>query len=1478
MPYPRFQSVLTACVFALACVVAQALEVIVDPPAVKAKPGGSTTLTATAPGAVKPSFAWRRNGVAIQGGTLSKLVVYHQYQNIADYDVVVEAENGVGLSKPVRVEVESAWDDQVALRYRLDQPATPGKVPDATGHSAGVLKKEGRVPRPLAAGIGQPFGAGWDFEGATVHPVISPCPALASLGDAQQGSGLTVAFWVKMPDSRPKGGKMGQQLQSDTAIAGMNQFLYLVQTSTGGIYGQFGIDYYTPYCGFNIKPLTDGAWHHIILSCDFRSGLYWSFVDGVRQKTGVSGQDDYARVSTNRFAYPRPAPDEPLHLGADGVGKRPWKGGLADFIFFTKPLKDEEAKALATMKTDSDKQPPIADPVPTIRIVTPRVVLLPDGAEEVKVKVRAVGAALQGPVTFRWANGYHVTKEMMQIEAANEQEATVTLHRLGDFGITCTASNGARTDTDYVTIRVAPNLAPTLGAIETETTALTQGAPHTVTLKAMVNDDLMPNPPAQTVVGWSQVSGPAAVKFLKPWSAKTSVQVPGKAGAYRLRLTAHDGAKLSSSEITLTVGQAGALSLSAMAVPSTIDLNTVQTASLSVSVKTGTAVKACHWRQTGGPAGAVIAKPDAYETPVSVNAIGCYTFEATVTTPDGTATATAWFNCWQPGALMVHAGSSRLAWLPDAALCLSGATNAGTGASVHWSKLGGPGDVTFSAPERLATKAVFSTAGTYELQLDVVDGRRHGQGRMVVEVYNPEDTFGGFTKQELEGYTTDLNLNFDTTYLAWERILPAPAPGVHPRILFNPEELPGLRRRLKDSTVIGPLIMAKIREEAAKLSKDGEVGKIYAALVAGDIKPFTAPRAPTQAVAGALQAEAFRTLIEEDAPAAAKAAAAVANLAEYLGQVVAPNAREHLKTFDTHDWRVLYGLHAEPIAWSYDFLYNAMTPAQRMAVRRLLVRTTDHLPVMGLHVLPGPDANNSNWLPLTSQGFLFSVLAIEGEEGADPEAIRAYTAALNRQTRSLGWPDGTLSEGGGKGWLGCEQYFALAKRGSLLVASDTFRNYLRQFFLHCLVPEGYGFTMDEMNGGTAIKGQFTDDIVVTKYLYPKDPLIDFVYRNAFSSKGEDPTAFRVPFKGGLLLAAICAENFQSNISWEEALAKQIHPAMPKTCWFPYRGLLVTRSDWTPDATRLYFQPRTIRGGHTNPDRNCFVLHALGRAWVPMWIYQSGSGHVQGDISMPTSIVRVDDQGSGDAPSGEVDFFDSPRLTCATGDASDAYRTAGNGKGAPSEIIPYTFNQKHLRKLNAGWADLPAGILPSWYTSEKQARVWSVIHPDARAFRTVGLMRPATNGGKKPQPYVLIADDIQIDNAAHNYKWRMMLPDDLRNRATVNGSDVVYTAPDGKTGLLVRLLNCAAPVKFLTDNHSQYFDKPWLDLSVDTIAPNFRVMLLPFTTGSAFPTTTWEGTTLVVDHGNGCADRIVFNKEPSGWTKIRMEELHKVQKP
>lgn len=92
------------------------------------------------------------------------------------------------------------------------------------------------------------------------------------------------------------------------------------------------------------------------------------------------------------------------------------------------------------------------------------------------------------------------------------------------------------------------NQAPAVDAGSDQTVAISAGAD----LNGMVSDDGKPNPPGQTTVQWSAISGPGAVNFLNSQQAHTRVDFPAP-GEYVLRLTANDGALSASDDVRITV-------------------------------------------------------------------------------------------------------------------------------------------------------------------------------------------------------------------------------------------------------------------------------------------------------------------------------------------------------------------------------------------------------------------------------------------------------------------------------------------------------------------------------------------------------------------------------------------------------------------------------------------------------------------------------------------------------------------------------------------------------------------------------------------------------------------------------------------------------------------------------------------------------------------------------------------------------------
>ena len=79
--------------------------------------------------------------------------------------------------------------------------------------------------------------------------------------------------------------------------------------------------------------------------------------------------------------------------------------------------------------------------------------------------------------------------------------------------------------------------------------------PDTASLAGSVNDDGMPNPPAQVTTSWSLVDGPQSVVFSNDTSPTTDVSF-SEAGTYVLRLTASDGVEVVTDDVTVIVESA----------------------------------------------------------------------------------------------------------------------------------------------------------------------------------------------------------------------------------------------------------------------------------------------------------------------------------------------------------------------------------------------------------------------------------------------------------------------------------------------------------------------------------------------------------------------------------------------------------------------------------------------------------------------------------------------------------------------------------------------------------------------------------------------------------------------------------------------------------------------------------------------------------------------------------------------------------
>ena len=159
------------------------------------------------------------------------------------------------------------------------------------------------------------------------------------------------------------------------------------------------------------------------------------------------------------------------------------------------------------------------------------------------------------------------------------------------------------------------------------------------------------------------------------------------------------------------------------------------------------------WSQVNGPGVAVFATPASAVTTVDFPALGIYVLR--LTADDGELSATDDITIEVTGVVntapVVEAGANQTITLPTNTTALSGSAidaelPAGS-LTTAWSKVSGPGTVTFANAAAAATDATFSMQGAYVLRLTASDGMLSGSDTVTVTVNadpaNKAIDFGG---------------------------------------------------------------------------------------------------------------------------------------------------------------------------------------------------------------------------------------------------------------------------------------------------------------------------------------------------------------------------------------------------------------------------------------------------------------------------------------------------------------------------------------------------------------------------------------------------------------------------------------------------------------------------------------------------------------------------------------------------------------
>ncbi|MBV9923928.1 MAG: PKD domain-containing protein, partial [Acidobacteria bacterium] len=330
---------------------------------------------------------------------------------------------------------------------------------------------------------------------------------------------------------------------------------------------------------------------------------------------------------------------------------------------------------------------------------------------------------LSGPGSVTFAN-------------ANAAATTVSFTTAGTYVLRLTASDTQLTSTSDVTVTVnAQNRAPVVNAGPDLTIAM----PNAATLAGTATDDGLPSGSTLTST-WSVLSGPGAVTFANSHAASTTATFAA-GGTYVLRLTASDTQLSASDDVTVTVDPRNTAPSVNAGADQSIELP--NNASLNASVTDDGYPRGStltySWGKAAGPAAVSFANAGALATTVSFGAPGTYTLRLTASDTEFNVSDDVVVTVYpQNQAPTANAGQDKTVSIATGATLDGVVTDDGLphGSTLTstWSKLSGPGDVTFADASRPSTTASFSAPGVYTLRLTANDTRLAASDDIVVTV------------------------------------------------------------------------------------------------------------------------------------------------------------------------------------------------------------------------------------------------------------------------------------------------------------------------------------------------------------------------------------------------------------------------------------------------------------------------------------------------------------------------------------------------------------------------------------------------------------------------------------------------------------------------------------------------------------------------------------------------------------------------
>jgi hypothetical protein len=618
-----------------------------------------------------------------------------------------------------------------------------------------------------------------------------------------------------------------------------------------------------------------------------------------------------------------------------------------------------------------------------------------------------------------------------------------------------------------------------------------------------------------------------------------------------------------------------------------------------------------------------------------------------------------------------------------------------------------------------------------------------------------------------------------------------PPPGIHPRILFSPEDVPVIKKQLESSTN-GRQLLAQTDFVLSKTlyDKNSDEGKIFAKLASGDLTGlewlidektgfiqhyFKGYKLQGKLTPHAgylprlMESAAFRALLDDDEVRGKQLAAAMANYWKLREPLIDKVNAD--KDVASDYWRSFHQLvSATNLGFGYDLTAKWMTSEQKDQMRRVIAKSTSGKLSYGEN---GPTPwRDTNWTSWDLTHFL-TALAIEGEEGYDPE-IRKEASQTLRDYLTWGIDkNGVIFEPNGKNGggllFGLTSGVALARRGENYLGHPHLRK-LTSAQVQNVVPQG-GINV---NNGTWGCAPFWGNLAsFLKALYPENKSADWLLRQARPDNDRTPDATVASAKTTPSVdksETMLTTDIFTTLDWKGFMNKEgiLKPSwdredlhLPDVFIDPDHGLFAARSGDKQDSLYLMFEarPDLRHVGHQHHDSGQFYLASGG----VMWAVEAGP---KSSYSADHNTVLIDGKGHSDvgwAP--KVQFLGvetNGPLVLAASDLKNAY---DYGWTTPSH---FSWHDPAFSSWKLSVETDPDVVAYFKGTQHYKMRLWGDDYtrsnwgptmriegnPVEYAFRSAGIVN-----GK--HPYALVVDDISKDDKEHLYDWLMQVPSGTR---------------------------------------------------------------------------------------------------------------------